>query len=65
MIFASPVAFRYALEARIRNEARARRQPVARVRRPLGFERILARVVASLRRGAALASPRPSVKMTA
>lgn len=48
MIYATPEAFRQALEARIRNEARARRQPIARVRQLLVFDRFLARVFAIL-----------------
>jgi hypothetical protein len=42
--YATPEAFRQALEMRIRNVARTRRQPIARVRQVLVFERFLARI---------------------
>lgn len=48
MSYASPEAFRQALEARIRRLARDRAQPIARVRQILVFDRFLARVFAVL-----------------
>jgi RHS repeat-associated protein len=46
--YASPEAFRTALEARIRRRALERRQPIARVRQLLVFDRFLARIFAVL-----------------
>jgi predicted nucleotidyltransferase component of viral defense system len=46
--YATPEAFRQALEARIRKASREREQPIARVRQLLVFDRFLARVFAVL-----------------
>lgn len=44
MTYATPEAFRQALEARIRKASREREQPIARVRQLIVFDRFLARV---------------------
>lgn len=47
MSYATPAAFKQALEARLRTEAAATRRDLARVRQLLVFERFLSRVFAA------------------